>query len=72
MTNLLVDDAERARQNRERVAAGYCNKGYDIEAASMRNSPLYREPNVDSILPTILGHCRTVSLARDRERVLWL
>ena len=35
--NLLVDDLEKARQNRQRVTHGYCNPGYDTELNSMRN-----------------------------------
>ncbi len=37
--NLLVDDEDKARLNRERVAEGYGNEGYDAFDYRKRNAP---------------------------------
>ena len=46
--NLLVDDEEKARLNRERVAMGYGNKGYDLECGSMKGAENAPEPSWDA------------------------
>ena len=46
--NLLVDDVEKARLNRERVAMGYGNKGYDLASFSMRGTENLPEPSWDA------------------------
>ena len=46
--NLLVDDEEKARQNRERVSMGYGNKGYDSASFSMRGVENLPEPSWDA------------------------
>ena len=45
MNSLLVDNTEKARQNRERVAKGYSNGGYDAECNSMRGVENVPEPS---------------------------
>lgn len=42
---ILVDDPEKARRNRERVALGLGNSGYDSELNSMKNVDNPREPS---------------------------
>ncbi len=46
--NLLVDDLEKARLNRERVAMGYGNKGYDSASFSMKGVDNLPEPSWDA------------------------
>lgn len=46
--NLLVDDEEKARLNRERVAMGYGNKGYDSASFSMKDTENVPEPSWDA------------------------
>ncbi len=46
--NLLVDDEDKARLNRERVANGYGNKGYDSASFSMRGVDNVPEPSWDA------------------------
>ena len=43
--NLLVDDEDKARLNRERVANGYGNEGYDLECGSMKGAENAPEPS---------------------------
>ncbi len=43
--NLLVDDLEKARLNRERVANGYGNEGYDFASFSMKGTDNLPEPS---------------------------
>ena len=46
--NLLVDDEDKARQNRERVANGYGNEGYDSASFSMKGVENVPEPSWDA------------------------
>ena len=46
--NLLVDDEDKARLNRERVAKGYGNKGYDSASFSMKGVDNLPEPSWDA------------------------
>ena len=47
--NLLVDDEEKARLNRERVAMGYGNRGYDLASCSMKGVENTPEPSWDAL-----------------------
>ena len=46
--NLLVDDEEKARLNRERVSKGYGNAGYDLASFSMKGVENLPEPSWDA------------------------
>ncbi len=43
--NLLVDDENKARLNRERVSSGYGNAGYDSASFSMKGVDNVPEPS---------------------------
>ena len=50
MSNLMCDDLELARLNRERVAKGYCNHFYDEQAKALAQWEWGGKPPVGLIL----------------------
>ena len=46
--NLLVDDEDKARLNRERISMGYGNEGYDLASFSMKGVDNLPEPSWDA------------------------
>ncbi len=69
--NLLVDDEEKARLNRERVAKGYGNKGYDLASFSMKGVDNLPEPSWDAFYGITGGLMRRWrSLLPDRDIIL--
>ena len=68
--NLLVDDERKARLNRQRVANGYCNEGYDLESNSERGMDILSEPSwniVSNVMSGAMGPPHEPFLGRDRE-----